>query len=87
MSRTVYTGSLPDDIQLIQTNSSRRDSSSINNQISEQEKHLIEFLNETITVDNNSIHTNNNNIKQDNKNQNKRSSKRSMFFFFYFLFH
>lgn len=77
MSRAACADSLPDDIQLTQTNSSRRDSSSINNEISHRENHLIQFSNERIPIDNKSIHRN----KQDNTNPHKRYSKRSMYFF------
>lgn len=75
MSRRTCAGSLPDNIQLIQTNSS-----SINNRISEQENHLIQFPDETIlNENNNSIQTNVNNIKQ----HRKRSSKKSNFIYLF----
>jgi hypothetical protein len=77
MSRTAHAASLPENIQLIQTNSTPTDSSSINNQISQRQNHLIQFANETTIIDNNSIH---NNIKQENTNPHRTYSKRSKSF-------
>jgi hypothetical protein len=82
MSGKTCAGSLPDNIQLIQTNTTETDSLLRNNQISDRQNHLIQFTNETIPIDNTSIHTNNNNnIKLDNINQHRTFSKRSKFFF------
>lgn len=78
MSRTKCAGSLPDNIQLIQTNSS-----TINNRISEQDNHLIQFTDETTFND--TIQTNINNIKQQQQQQQRKSSSKRSIGIFYFI--
>jgi hypothetical protein len=77
MSRASCAGSLPDNIQFIQTNPTRTDSSSINNQTSQQQQqnHFNQFTNPTITIEKAT-----NDIKQHQFNKRSKTSKKSFSF-------
>jgi hypothetical protein len=78
MSQTSCSGSLPEKIENLPRNSIQRNTSSQNNGNSQQDNNLIQFPDEKIPIENNSIQTKK---KKNNIKLNKTFYKSSLIFF------